>query len=526
MKKYLLLLITIFVSYTLSAQCLGNDCSIKGRNKAAKKKEQKMTGHRSGSGALSSVAIYKRKRKKVAGGFDPFAVGRAKGKGSSQGFDPFAAGDAKNKKRKNKGGSGFDPYASAGGKKGGSSSSGGFDPFANEGKSKHNKSSGGGTWANSDGKRKLKVSSAGYADWDGSKNRGSRHSRGSANDSWANEGGGRKLKTIKGGTWAEGTNTKTRSAGGSANDSWAQEGNKSPKSGGGIWAQGGSTGSSNHSNRHQSGNNNWDATKQSDPNATVAPPTYQQVDNTPKSYSDYENAGLSSDLVYDDPHQYKYSLIAGQIYKHTNKITSYLNGASVRPILGAEFAIEWPTVGSKNWHHYYNIPTTGLGFTYLNLGNDKLLGSAFAIYPYVDIPLIRTQPIDFNLTAGFGASCVTKWDKTSPSNPSTSSPDYMPMFGSPINVFLKGGFNLAFRPITNIGNQSQDAWSHFTFVLGASMMHMSNGSFAQPNTGLNMFAATIGMKYCPTVLTPVIKQSGEPLPHFLTLDFMGSGGVR
>lgn len=580
MKKYLILLIAIISSYSVNAQCLGEDCSIKGRNQARKQKTAKMTGKRAGGGSMYSVGGG-RKNKRRGGssqGFDPFAGGSDKD-GGAGGFDPFAEYDKKNKKGK-KGGVGYDPFAS-GDKKGkykGRTASGGFDPFddkkskgkgkndsqgydpfADNSKSKGRGKKGGGTWTASDGKRKLKVDySSPYNDWDGSA-RGSSRGRGRANDSWVggatasakvNKGGGtwadgsgggkssrgkandswvggndRKGVSKGGGTWADGSGGKSGRGKGSPKDSWGKgTGDASVSSGGGIWAQGNNTPNSNRANKYENGSNNWENV---DLASTTAPPRYERVDNSPKSYSDYENSSMSGDLIYDRPYQYKYSLIAGKIYPHTKDIRNYFDGANLRPILGAEFGIEWPTVGSKNYHHYYNIPTLGLGFTYLNLGNEDLLGSAFAIYPYIDVPLLSTDPVDINLSGGFGLGGVTKWNTESPSN-TDGEPvvETMPMFSSPLNVYIKGGLNVAIRPFTNVTNAKLDRLSHYTFMLGTYLAHMSNGNFASPNHGLNMFTAELGMKYTPPVLTPTLRKSGETLPHYFTVDVMGSAFMR
>lgn len=548
MKKYLILFIASLISFNLSAQCLGEDCSIKGRNQARKQKSAKMTGKRSGNGSLYSIGGGKKTKRKRSGssqGFDPFASSGGKSSNAG-GFDPFADYDKKNKKGK-KGGAGYDPFASndkkgkykgrtsAGGydpfdekgnKKRGKAGAGGYDPFADNSKSRNKSKKSGGTWTASDGKRKLKVDySSAYNDWDGSSKRGSARGRGRANDSWVAANSGTSAKVGKGGgIWADNSGGSYKGGKGKANDSWSNgSGRAGVQSGGGLWLDGGSP-SKNKANKYENASNNWSNV---DLASVTAAPRYERVDNTPKSYSDYENVGLTSDLIYDKPRQYKYNLIAGKIYQHEAEQKSYLTGASLRPVLGAEFCVEWPTVGSKNWHHYFNVPTTGLGFTYLNLGNEALLGSALAIYPYVDIPLLSTDPVDFNLTAGFGASYVTKWNKQSLSNnDSIPVAEITPMFGSPINVYIKGGFNLVIRPFTNISNQRQDALSHYSFSLGAYMTHLSNGNFASPNNGLNMFTAELGMKYCPSVLTPVVRASGEPLPKYFTLDIMGSAFMR
>jgi hypothetical protein len=64
MKKYLILFIASLISFNLSAQCLGEDCSIKGRNQARKQKSAKMTGKRSGNGSLYSIEEAKKQNVK------------------------------------------------------------------------------------------------------------------------------------------------------------------------------------------------------------------------------------------------------------------------------------------------------------------------------------------------------------------------------------------------------------------------------------------------------------------------------
>ena len=546
MKKILFVLLSFLLLFSVhvNGQCLGDDCSIKGRNQARQKKSAKMTGSKSSRGSQYSIGGGKKtSRKGSSKGFDPFSSSGKKGKDAG-GFDPFAEYDKKNKK-KGSGGTAYDPFetnskskykgrTASGGydpfddkrSKSGRKSGAAYDPFDDNSKSRRRSKASGGTWTAKDGKRKLNVNySSAYADWDGSTKRGSARG-GKANDSWLADNNGKSAKVGKGGgVWNDNSDSKRGSRGGKANDSWASGSGSKSAIGGGIWADGNAR-SNNSPNKYQrgNGNSNWD-------NATVAmtmaPPRYERVDNTPKSYSDYENSGMSGDLIFDSPHQYKYNLIAGKILQHEVEQSEYLKGAALRPILGAEFAVEWPSVGSKNWHHYYNVPTTGLGFTYLNLGNEALLGSAFAIYPYVDMPLIRTDPFDFNLSAGFGLAGVTKWNKQSLTN-NDNSPvaEITPMFGSPLNVYIKGGLTMVLRPFTNITNQKQDNLSHYSFFLGAYLSHMSNGNFSSPNNGLNMLTAEAGMKYCPSVLTPVIRKPGEVLPHYFSLEFMGSAFMR
>ncbi|MDR1679969.1 MAG: acyloxyacyl hydrolase [Prevotellaceae bacterium] len=477
MRKYLLLFFSLYISISLSAQCLGDDCSIKGRNKAAQKKAAKMTGNKR---AGRSYAGKGRKTKRPgSGGFDPFAGGGSK-KSNAGGFDPFAAADKKKKKGK---GGGYDPFASGNKKRKGSSK--GYDPFASNGKSKKGKGGGGYDPFAGGGKRKGVAKSSAYDGWDsGTRRSGSR--------------------------------------GGEANDSWARSKKPSSTGGGGIWAMGDEKRSGGSRRSSGGGGSNW---FNNDASTGMAPPAYDREDNTPKSWSDFDGAAsnYSSDIsYYDRPRQYKFSLIAGQILEHSNIVSNYLDTASLRPVLGAEFAVEFPTTGGKNWHHYFNMPVWGLGFTYLNLGNNDLLGHAFAIYPYIDIPLVRTKAIDFNFTNGFGVAGVTNFDKSSPDNPDLQNP----LIGSPINMFIKTGLSFNYRPVTQIRNERQEKWSHYTISAGVSLLHLSNGSFSSPNAGINMLAAQVGIKHTPMDFTQALRQQVDNIPHYFTLDVMGTAGVR
>jgi hypothetical protein len=476
MKKYLFLLLSIFVSYTLSAQCLGEDCSIKGRNKAAKKKAIKLTGSKSAGKSYSNGQGYK-SRKRSGHAFDPFGSGSSK-KSSAGGFDPF---EAESNRKKHKGGGGFDPFASN--KKSKRSNSGGFDPFASSGNKKYK--GGGGYDPFSKGGKKMRMATSDYDGWDtgGSKRHGSR---------------------------------------GKANDSWARNKKISSSSGGGIWASSGA-GRSSSGRRSGGGNNSW---SNAPSNEAVAPPVYEREDNTPKSWSDFESNSFSKDVTFDKPYYYKFSLIAGSILKHTDKVNKQIDGVDVRPVLGAELAIEYPTQGNKNWHHYFNLPTYGFALTYLNLGNEQRLGQAFAFYPYVDIPLIRSKAIDFNFSNGFGVSYITKYDKTDSGEAIDPSTDGSYLIGSPVNVFIKTGFGVNIRPVTLIGSDEQERQSHYTLSAGVSLIHMSNGNFSSPNTGLNILAGSLSLKYTPTPVNQVLRQKPDEIPHYFTFDVMGMGGVR
>ncbi len=148
-------------SVQIAAQCLGEDCSIKGRNKARKQKNAKMTGKK-----RSSTRVH---RRSYSGGtaFDPFASNSSSKRTSKQGYDPF---EAQAKRKKGKSGSGFDPFEQKSSRKmrkgrgsandswladasPASVESGGFAGW-DDGSHKQKIRKGGGIWANRDDKYK------------------------------------------------------------------------------------------------------------------------------------------------------------------------------------------------------------------------------------------------------------------------------------------------------------------------------------------------------------------------------------
>ncbi len=494
MKRYLLFLFTILISFSLSAQCLGDDCSIKGRNKAAKKKAVKMTGSKRAGNTYSASGKKRKLKRKSSQGFDPFASNSSKKNGAG-GYDPFEDYD---KKKKKKGGNGYDPFADNSKRKR-KGNSGGYDPFETKKGRKGVASAGGYDPFEKGKKNKFKNSSSSYDGWD-SNTSSVRKRKGQANDSWAS-GYGSKSVAFNG------------------NDSWANgKSHKNPS--GGTWLT-----KANPFKSHGGGNSNWDQ----DNSAGFGPPSYERQDNIARSYDNYSSSNFSTDVVFNRPHYYKYSLIYGGVIKHSSKVDAQLEGTNPRPVLGAEFGIEYPTQGEKNWHHYFNMPTYGYALTYLNLGEDDRLGSAIALYPYLDIPLVRTKAVDFNFSNGVGIAYVTKYDKTTSSNPDpnpATNADASYLIGSPANIFFKSGLNISWRPVTQIRSDDDELNSRYTINAGLSWMHLSNGNISSPNTGINMWGANLTLKHTPMAVSDVLRQKPEDLLHIISLDITGTAGIR
>ena len=69
-------------------------------------------------------------------------------------------------------------------------------------------------------------------------------------------------------------------------------------------------------------------------------------------------------------------------------INKTLKSINPNPTLGGELAIEFPSWDEYPWQQYLGKPTLGVGFVGLDLGDSKVLGQAFALYPYLLIDIV------------------------------------------------------------------------------------------------------------------------------------------
>lgn len=213
----------------------------------------------------------------------------------------------------------------------------------------------------------------------------------------------------------------------------------------------------------------------------------------------------------------KFEGIYGNILGHDQHVKELISN----PVTGAELSVEFQTMGEKPWHQFNAFPIVGVGAVWLNLGNPQKLGNAFALYPYISFPLIRTNLFNLNLKAGVGASYLTKTyqntNTDSLGNTLATLTGTNGAIGSALNVYFSGGGSLEI-PITK--------W--FSLMAEYTWNHMSNGSTVAPNSGLNLLNGFVGLKYFPNY-----KNFQSPTPHFIeriprkySFEIIASGGFR
>ncbi|GAB4282251.1 MAG: hypothetical protein Kow0068_06880 [Marinilabiliales bacterium] len=142
-----------------------------------------------------------------------------------------------------------------------------------------------------------------------------------------------------------------------------------------------------------------------------------------------------------------------------------------------DIRISKKTDGKKQWHFLYRYPTTGFGFHHAWLGNDLYLGHSNAVYKFINIPILKGENITWNYTIGAGIAFLSKYFDT-------DSNYYNLAIGSCENAY----FNL-----------SQDVRIFLTkktsIKTSIGITHYSNGSWAQPNAGINLITVNTSIRW-------------------------------
>ena len=166
-----------------------------------------------------------------------------------------------------------------------------------------------------------------------------------------------------------------------------------------------------------------------------------------------------------------------------------------RPVVGGQFAVEFLPTG--RWHclQQWNNASIGVGAAYINLGNDRYLGSAIAAYGYMNQPFYNGTHFRIGVRPTVGLAAVTKTyrntlpEGVAPYSAARGSDGKLIAnwsVGSILNAYLAMELYMDF-PI-------KDGWE---ITLNGGWRHISNGSFMHPNAGYNMFGGELGVRYQP-----------------------------
>ena len=188
------------------------------------------------------------------------------------------------------------------------------------------------------------------------------------------------------------------------------------------------------------------------------------------------------------PMAYRLSGMAG-VMMPDGKVDNYIQ----RPVLGGSFGVEFLPTGKWHCLQRWNNASVGIGLSYLNLGNEDKLGSAFALYGYMNQPFYSGKHVGIGLRPAVGLSAVTKTYRN------TLPDGYRPYYQG------DGGFKQANQSIGSILNAYlalqlymdfpiKDGWA---ITMNGGWQHISNGSIMHPNAGYNIFGGEVGVRYTP-----------------------------
>ena len=167
----------------------------------------------------------------------------------------------------------------------------------------------------------------------------------------------------------------------------------------------------------------------------------------------------------------------GSIWRHTPKLTT----TSSEGVSGQELGIRFQTLGRRDWQVWQRYPSLGAAITHFRLGEGSH-GQAFALLPWLNVPVVRAGWFSANFRIGTGLAWVARpynwWD-----NPVQNA------IGSHWNNMTQ--FRVGMEAALN---------THAKLILGGSFTHFSNGGSSLPNFGINILSGWLGATWSPRSL--------------------------
>ena len=164
----------------------------------------------------------------------------------------------------------------------------------------------------------------------------------------------------------------------------------------------------------------------------------------------------------------------GNILKHNKNVGYFLQDHPTGFIISYNIKSK----GDKKWQNLYNYPDFGISAAYQDYKN-PILGKLYSLYAHYNFYLLpRNNKNQLVLITGWGIAYNTNpYHKvTNPKNVA---------FGTKINssTYLK------------LYYQRENIFKNLGVNTGLTFIHASNSSVKSPNTGVNVWAATIGLNY-------------------------------
>ncbi len=184
------------------------------------------------------------------------------------------------------------------------------------------------------------------------------------------------------------------------------------------------------------------------------------------------------------------NLMAGKVIKHTPKFRAPVPELST----AVELAFLKQTNGRYDWEERRHYPLWGFGSTITRYGIDSIYGLAISLYPFVQFNIVQGKRLSWTFRAGLGLGYATRYYERAPVWDTLNN-----AIGSAINNFSLFTTDLRYR-----------LDEHWSLQAGLNFSHLSNGAMKQPNLGVNMGGAHIGIRYWPSSDKPGLISHTRP----------------
>lgn len=162
------------------------------------------------------------------------------------------------------------------------------------------------------------------------------------------------------------------------------------------------------------------------------------------------------------------------VWRHTPKLSTQTGEL----LWAEELGIRFQTRGKHPWNQWQGYPSMGINLVHVYLGAGNH-GDAFAVQPYVNIPIVRANRFLAIFRVGSGPAWITRpYDYFKNRNQNA--------IGSHLNDMVQFRLGAEYRLSPQLRVQT-----------GAALTHFSNGGSALPNYGINLPSGYAGLIWSP-----------------------------
>ena len=174
------------------------------------------------------------------------------------------------------------------------------------------------------------------------------------------------------------------------------------------------------------------------------------------------------------------------------------------------------TYGQKFWQQMYNYPIIGISYYHSGLGTSPYLGTANAVFPYINFPIIKSKNFMWGFRLGAGVGYLSK---------------KFNRLDNYKHLAIGSHFNFAGNLLFDLQFRLND---YYFFSADIGLVHFSNESLKLPNYGLNLPSVSIGLiRFFEKQNTPIQQRLYDPVKPFdydiykiIEFDFTGVAGFK